>query len=395
MRLDLLVNDFTYRAYTDRFIVLFESHFKRNLHPRPRRGARVPARHRPLRRDEGRTYNVGLSDANLSKLRALPADPGSTCRRSSFIESNIGQDPDKRDYIVSNEKIERTGYRPAFSLDDGIRELIKGFAMIRNSRSTRTSDMRHPSAAAHLRRLLVPERGGEHPDADRAAGRDVRRAQAWTTSCSSSTTPRPTRRSSAAGRSASANPRVKIVNMSRRFGVAEGVLAGMAASSGDAIVYHGRRSAGSARSDPAADRASGARGADVVHTVRTRRHGENALKMLATRLAYRIIQLGSSIELPVDAGDFKLLSRAGGRPPARARASPIRTCAAWSSGSAFTQAFVPYERDARHAGRTHFPFFSRNPVEDVLHRPDVVLVHADLRVIGWRRRPVRDRRAGR
>jgi nucleoside-diphosphate-sugar epimerase len=133
MRLDLLVNDFTYRAHVDRFIVLFESHFKRNfIHVRDVARAFL---HGIDRFDsmKGGPYNVGLSDANLSKLEL--------CRRIQqhlpsfvFVESNIGKDPDQRDYIVSNEKIERTGYRPAFSLDDGIRELIKGFAMIRNSR---------------------------------------------------------------------------------------------------------------------------------------------------------------------------------------------------------------------------------------------------------------------
>ena len=130
MRLDLLVNDFTYRACTDRFIVLFESHFKRNfIHVRDVARAFL---HGIDRFDamKGQTYNVGLSDANLSK-REL-------CERiqqhvPAFVvhESDIGQDPDKRDYIVSNEKIERTGYRPAFTLDDGIAELVKGFAMIR------------------------------------------------------------------------------------------------------------------------------------------------------------------------------------------------------------------------------------------------------------------------
>jgi nucleoside-diphosphate-sugar epimerase len=133
MRLDLLVNDFTYRAYTDRFIVLFESHFKRNfIHVRDVARAFLHAIDH-FDTMKGEIYNVGLSDANLSKLelceqirRHLP----------SFVihESDIGKDPDKRDYIVSNEKIERTGYKPVFSLDDGIRELIKGFAMIRNSR---------------------------------------------------------------------------------------------------------------------------------------------------------------------------------------------------------------------------------------------------------------------
>jgi nucleoside-diphosphate-sugar epimerase len=135
MRLDLLVNDFTYRAYTDRFIVLFESHFKRNfIHVRDVARAFLHAIDN-FDAMKGQVYNVGLSEANLSKLEL--------CQRiqrllPQFVihESNIGHDPDKRDYIVSNEKIERTGYTTAFSLDAGIRELIKGFAMIRNARYT-------------------------------------------------------------------------------------------------------------------------------------------------------------------------------------------------------------------------------------------------------------------
>lgn len=131
MRLDLLVNDFTYRACTDRFIVLFESHFKRNyIHVRDVARAFL---HGIERFDamRGGPYNVGLSDANLSK-RELCERIQSQLPSFVFIESAIGKDPDKRNYIVSNEKIERTGFRPAHSLDDGIRELIKGFAMIRN-----------------------------------------------------------------------------------------------------------------------------------------------------------------------------------------------------------------------------------------------------------------------
>jgi polyisoprenyl-phosphate glycosyltransferase len=155
------------------------------------------------------------------------------------------------------------------------------------------------------------------------------------------------------------NPRVKIVNMSRRFGVAEGVIAGMATSRGDAVVYMD-----SDLQDPPEviprliERWR--QGADIVHTVRTRRHGENALKMAATRLAYRLIQFGSSIELPVDAGDFKLLSRPAVDHLLRLRESDpyLRGLVVWLG---FNQVCIPYERDSRHAGRTHFPFFSRNP----------------------------------
>ncbi|MBA2260397.1 MAG: SDR family oxidoreductase [Acidobacteria bacterium] len=133
MRLDLLVNDFTYRACTDRFIVLFESHFKRNfIHVRDVARAFLHAidNFEPMR---GGPYNVGLSDANLSK-RELCERIQAHVPSFVFSESNIGKDPDQRDYIVSNEKIERTGFAPMFSLDDGIRELVKGAVMIQNRR---------------------------------------------------------------------------------------------------------------------------------------------------------------------------------------------------------------------------------------------------------------------
>jgi glycosyltransferase involved in cell wall biosynthesis len=155
------------------------------------------------------------------------------------------------------------------------------------------------------------------------------------------------------------NPRVKVLNMSRRFGVAEGVLAGMEAARGDAVVYMDA----DLQDPPELIPEMIARwrgGSDVVHTIRTRRHGENALKMLATGMAYRIIQFGSSIELPVDAGDFKLLSRRVVDHLLKLReADPyLRGLVVWLG---YPQVFVPYEREARHAGRTHFPFFSRNP----------------------------------
>jgi dolichol-phosphate mannosyltransferase len=157
----------------------------------------------------------------------------------------------------------------------------------------------------------------------------------------------------------SRNPRVKVINMSRRFGVSECARAGMSASRGDATVIMDADLQDPPEVIPQLIEKWRA-GADVVHTVRTRRHGESALKMLMTRLAYRIIHMGSSIELPVDAGDFKLLSRPALNHLLRLNESDayIRGLVVWIG---FQQAFVPYERDARHAGKTHFPFFSRNP----------------------------------
>jgi len=132
MRIDLLVNDFVYRAVNDRAVVLFEAHFKRNyLHIRD--VARVflhGIEHFDSMKNQ--PYNVGLSDANLSKAE-LCAKIKEHLPQFAFLEAAVGEDPDKRDYIVSNEKVEKTGFRPRYSLDDGIEELIKGYRMIRNS----------------------------------------------------------------------------------------------------------------------------------------------------------------------------------------------------------------------------------------------------------------------
>ena len=130
MRTDLLVNDFVYRAITDRAIVIFEGHFKRNyIHVRDVANAFIHGLSN-FEAMRGKPYNVGLSSANLSKIELAQTIqafvPGFT-----YLESPIGKDPDQRNYIVSNTRIEATGFAPQFSLEDGIQELIKGYQMIR------------------------------------------------------------------------------------------------------------------------------------------------------------------------------------------------------------------------------------------------------------------------
>ena len=133
MRIDLLVNDFAYRAVHDKFIVLFESHFKRNyIHVRDvtRVFLHGIANFDSMR---GNIFNVGLSEANLSKKELCEAI-NIHAPDFMFIEAPIGKDPDQRNYIVSNEKIEGTGFKPLHSLDAGIQELIKGYTMIKNTK---------------------------------------------------------------------------------------------------------------------------------------------------------------------------------------------------------------------------------------------------------------------
>jgi nucleoside-diphosphate-sugar epimerase len=128
MRLDLLVNNFVFRALTDKFIIIFEGHFKRNyIHILDV----VNAFNFAIENAEdfsNQIFNVGLSDANISKKelcdQILKQVPDFT-----YLEAPLGKDPDQRNYIVSNKKIENLGFMPKFSLQDGIQELVKGLNM--------------------------------------------------------------------------------------------------------------------------------------------------------------------------------------------------------------------------------------------------------------------------
>ena len=132
MRLDLLVNDFTYRAVTDGFVVLFQAHFKRNyIHVRDVAKAFIHCLEN-FDSMKNEPYNAGLSDTNLSKWE-LCQEIKRFVPNFFFMEAEVGEDPDKRNYIVSNAKIEKTGFKPDISLPEGIVELIKGFQIIRQN----------------------------------------------------------------------------------------------------------------------------------------------------------------------------------------------------------------------------------------------------------------------
>lgn len=132
MRLDLLVNDFTYRAYKDRFLVLFEEHFRRNyIHVRDVVKGFLHAI-KNYDKMKGEAYNMGLSSANLTK-RQLVEKIKEYVPELYIHSAQIGEDPDKRDYLVSNTKLEATGWSADNSLDSGILELLRGFKMMKVS----------------------------------------------------------------------------------------------------------------------------------------------------------------------------------------------------------------------------------------------------------------------
>ena len=130
MRLDLLVNDFVYRATKDKYIVLFEGHFKRNyLHVYDAANVFIHAL-KNFDKMKNNIYNVGLSDANLSKIELCDLIK-EKIEGFVFFEEKINKDPDQRNYIVSNEKIEQSGFSTAVSLSQGIDELIKGYSVLK------------------------------------------------------------------------------------------------------------------------------------------------------------------------------------------------------------------------------------------------------------------------
>ena len=128
MRLDLLVNNFVYRAVNDKYLVLFEGHFKRNyIHLLDVVQAFILALENPTQ-FRGEVFNVGLSSANLSKIELCELIKLQVPNFVHF-ESKLGKDPVQRHYIVSNQKIEKLGFVPQVSLEEGIRELIVGMPM--------------------------------------------------------------------------------------------------------------------------------------------------------------------------------------------------------------------------------------------------------------------------
>jgi nucleoside-diphosphate-sugar epimerase len=132
MRLDLLVNHFVYAAVTDGYLVIFEKDFKRNyVHIRDVADCFLHCIEQSSRM-AGRPYNVGLDAANLSKAE-LALKVKEYVPRFYVHFSEVGSDPDKRNYIVSNRRLREAGFKARRSLDEGIQELLKGYRMFGRS----------------------------------------------------------------------------------------------------------------------------------------------------------------------------------------------------------------------------------------------------------------------
>ena len=130
MRMDLLVQDFVYKALTDGYLLLFESHFIRNyIHVRDIANTFLFMIEN-YEKCNNNAFNVGLTEANCTKLE-LAQTIQKYIPDLVIVENNFKQDFDQRNYMVSNNKLESQGWIPTFTLDDGIKELIKGYQLIK------------------------------------------------------------------------------------------------------------------------------------------------------------------------------------------------------------------------------------------------------------------------
>lgn len=159
---------------------------------------------------------------------------------------------------------------------------------------------------------------------------------------------------------------IRIINMSRRFGVSPCVMAGMEYSCGDAVVYMDAD-----LQDPPEVISEllkvwlKEKNIDVIHTVRQSRKGEPRIKLFLTKIAYLTLNKIASIQLPIEAGDFKLLSRRAVNHLVQLREKRpyMRGLVCWIG---FKHAFVPYNREARYAGKTKFPVFAKDVINNFL-----------------------------
>ena len=159
---------------------------------------------------------------------------------------------------------------------------------------------------------------------------------------------------------------IRIINMSRRFGVSPCVIAGMHYSSGDAVIYMDADLQDPPEIIPKLLEVwLNDSNIDVIHTVRQSRQGESAIKLFITRIGYFILNKLSSVDLPIEAGDFKLLSRRAVNHLLQLREyNPfMRGLVCWIG---FKQGYVHYHREARHAGKTKFHVFSRDVINNFL-----------------------------
>lgn len=132
LRLDLLVNNFTYMAFTEGYLVIFEKDFKRNfVHVRDVADCMIHCI-KNSKQMSGRPYNLGNDDANMSKEELA------LCIKEQLPNfyihyADVGSDPDKRNYVVSNQRLREAGFEARRGISDGVKELIKGYQMLRRS----------------------------------------------------------------------------------------------------------------------------------------------------------------------------------------------------------------------------------------------------------------------